>query len=129
MEAKRVVFPRFQFISNEDLIEILGESQKPQNIQKHLKKCFEGINKVKFRPNRGTDIALKREDITKLVSKEGEEIDLLKPIQPYKYEGKVEVWLQKLENHMKSSVKHVIAEGFRDFPEVGEGEDAADHLS
>jgi dynein heavy chain len=32
LEAKRNYFSRFFFLSNEDLIEILGESQKPKNI-------------------------------------------------------------------------------------------------
>ena len=50
LEAKRKFFSRFYFLSNEDLIEVLGDSQKPRNIQKHLKKCFDGVNKVNFRP-------------------------------------------------------------------------------
>ena len=42
-------FARFYFISNEDLIEILGDSQKPIRVQKHLKKIFEGINELSFK--------------------------------------------------------------------------------
>lgn len=64
LEAKRKYFSRFYFLSNEDLIEILGESQKPKNIQKHLKKCFEGINKVHFRAIRGADPEMHKDEIT-----------------------------------------------------------------
>ena len=32
LESKRKFFPRFFFLSNEDLIEILGDSQKPERI-------------------------------------------------------------------------------------------------
>ena len=42
MEAKRSVFPRFYFIGDDDLLEIIGQSQNPEVIQTHLKKLFQG---------------------------------------------------------------------------------------
>lgn len=132
LEEKRKIFSRFFFVSNEELIEILGDSQKPKSIQKHLKKCFEGINKVTFKavPKLKSDLnlAVKEEEITHLESKEGEKIELIKRIHPHEYDGRVEEWLWDLEQSMKESVRGVITDGLRDYPAVAI-EDAADDLS
>jgi dynein heavy chain 2 len=40
--------PRFYFIGDDDLLEILGQAKNPAVIQSHLKKLFQGINKVKL---------------------------------------------------------------------------------
>lgn len=43
LETKRHVFPRFYFISNDDLLEILANARRPELIQQHIKKLFENI--------------------------------------------------------------------------------------
>lgn len=48
LETKRQLFPRFYFISNDDMLEILGNSKKPQLIQVHLKKLFDNVNKIRI---------------------------------------------------------------------------------
>jgi dynein heavy chain 2 len=41
LEVKRVAFPRFYFLGDDDMLEILGQSTNPAIIQNHLKKLFQ----------------------------------------------------------------------------------------
>ena len=43
LESKRQAEPRFYFIGDDDLLELLGQASKPEIFQQHLKKMFMGI--------------------------------------------------------------------------------------
>lgn len=74
LEAKRKFFPRFYFLSNEDLLEIMGDSKKPLKVQAHLKKIFEGVNTLIFKHG--------ETEIVGAESKEGEQIEYTESIFP-----------------------------------------------
>lgn len=48
LENKRQLFPRFYFLSNDDVLEILGQSQNAEALQPHLKKCFDNIKSLRI---------------------------------------------------------------------------------
>ena len=48
LEWERVLFLRFYFIGDEDLLGIIGNSKNIDKLQKHFKKMFTGIVTVKL---------------------------------------------------------------------------------
>eukprot|EP00906_Rhabdomonas_costata_P002297 RCo003671 len=96
LETKRTAFPRFYFLSNEELLEILAETKDPLLVQPHMKKCFEGINRLRFEQNL---------DITAMYSAEGEEVPFVKSVNPADHSNSVEQWLTTVETVMIETVK------------------------
>ncbi len=99
LEEKRSSFPRFYFIGDDDLLQILGQATKPAVIQTHLKKLFAGIYNVAF------DAEEKR--IVAMNSIEGEVVPLKNKVQ---ITSQVESWLSQLAKEMKETLKRLSVE-------------------
>lgn len=95
LNKKRAKFPRFYFLSNEEMLAILSETKDPYLVQPYLKKCFQGINELVFTPDA---------EIVGMKSSMGETVDFNTKVIPKNYRGKVEEWLISIEEQMFESL-------------------------
>ncbi|XP_059095302.1 dynein axonemal heavy chain 3-like [Tigriopus californicus] len=118
LEKKRLFFPRFFFLSNDELLEILSETKDPLRVQPHVRKCFEGIDHLKFEADK-----FGNQDIVGMVSKDGEEVEFCSMVFPSDAKGMVEKWLLQVEKQMIASLKDVISRSTRSYLEDVRTED------
>jgi dynein heavy chain 1, cytosolic len=100
LEKERVSFPRFYFVGDEDLLEMIGNSNDTLRIAKHFKKMFAGLSGLVM-----DDETI----ISGFTSKEGEVVTLKKEISLAKT-PRINDWLALLENGMKATLAELLAE-------------------
>jgi len=99
LERERSTFPRFYFLGDEDLLEIIGNSSDALRVTKHLKKMFAGL--ASLETNSDNTI------ITAITSRDGETVPLSNPIVLADFR-KVNDWLASLENEMKTTLAQTL---------------------
>ncbi|KXS19215.1 hypothetical protein M427DRAFT_507867 [Gonapodya prolifera JEL478] len=102
LETKRQAFPRFYFLSNDDLLEVLGQGRDPNAIQGHLRKCFDNLVRLDLTqlPDQPFHFYAKG-----MFSAEGEYVPFQKSVS---IEGPVEEWLRDVEKTMKTNLRDLL---------------------
>ncbi|XP_012938795.1 cytoplasmic dynein 1 heavy chain 1 [Aplysia californica] len=113
LERERASFPRFYFVGDEDLLEIIGNSKNIPRLQKHFKKMFAGV----------ASIILNEDDshVTGLTSKEGEEVVFATPVSIAAH-PKINEWLTLVEKEMRVTLAKLLANAIQDMSAFRTGE-------
>ena len=95
LESKRKIFPRFYFVSDSTLLEILSHGSNPRAVQRHFQAgLFDGVDRLTFEAE--SNVA------THIVSKEGETVELRTPVAAT---GPAETWLAELVESMRETMR------------------------
>ena len=104
------MFPRFYFLSNDELIEILSKTRNVQAVQPHLKKCFDNIHKIEFTTAKHSN---------EMIAMQSGESEKVKFSQSVIAEGNVEFWMLKIESMMRKTIYDVTKKSLQEYPENG----------
>eukprot|EP00892_Ulva_mutabilis_P000668 jgi/Ulvmu1/10601/UM065_0057.1 len=99
LDVKRCAFPRFYFISDDELLSILGTSD-PTSVQEHMLKLFDNCASLRF--GRGN------KSVLGMISSEGEKLEFRQAVA---VEGAAETWMTHVEGEMKESLHQISKEG------------------
>ena len=107
LESKRKFFPRFFFLSDDQLLEILAQTKDPELVQKHINKCFEAINLLQFNED---------QEVVGMISPEKEIVPFIKSINVNEGEkkGNVERWLLEIESVMRDTLRKICKDALSD---------------
>ncbi|XP_014779882.1 dynein axonemal heavy chain 10 isoform X2 [Octopus bimaculoides] len=101
LDSKRNSFPRFFFISDDELLSILGSSE-PTCVQEHIIKMFDNIASLRFEiGSNGETLA------TAMISSEKEMMNFHHHIMA---EGRVEDWMTNVLNEMRTTNRLITKE-------------------
>jgi len=112
LERERVSFPRFYFVGDEDLLEIIGNSNESHRVAKHFKKMFAGISGVEVNDENA---------IIAITSKEGEKVELKREVSLIKL-PKINDWLSALDMSAKLTLAELLSEAVAVFESIFTGD-------
>lgn len=111
LETKRLAFPRFYFVSASDLLDILAKGNLPQEVAIHLPKLFDSVSRLKFEVKEGGEM-------TKVaIGMYSQQDEYVAFVNNCDCTGPVEVWLNRLVDTMRKTLRHLLGESVSSYEE------------
>ncbi|KAL9909718.1 dynein heavy chain at 62B [Glossina fuscipes fuscipes] len=107
LEKKRLFFPRFFFLSNDEMLEILSETKDPLRVLPHLSKCFEGVDSLEFDQTK---------NVLSMLSSDMELVPFVDIVSTAAAGGSVEKWLLGVESEMLKAVRDQMEKSYHHYP-------------
>ncbi|KAH8278084.1 hypothetical protein KR026_009737 [Drosophila bipectinata] len=105
---KRNSFPRFYFLGDDDLLELLGQASRDADvIQRHIRKLFPGCHSLSIRQTGDNPSEGQTYSIMAVHSAEGDELKLGQPVE---MKGDIEHWLNQLVTVVQDTLRDQIHE-------------------
>jgi dynein heavy chain len=115
LKAKKNIFPRFYFVSDVDLLDMLANGKNPPKIIPHLKNCYNALQNLIFVQN--DDGSTSSTVVDTMVEEDGERVALA---ESFTMEGEVEIYLNQLTLAMMRALKIKLFESLEKASSWGE---------
>jgi len=116
LDSKRKAYPRFYFVSINDLLDILSNGNSPIKINKHMSKIFQAIERLSLESGDDGE----RPTAIDMISCVG--FETVRFAEPLRLVGKVEVYLQDVIRQMNATLKEIASDSFKAYSTMEHGE-------
>jgi dynein heavy chain 1 len=107
LETQRAKFPRFYFVGDDDLLDVIGNGKLAVHVAKHLKKMFCGISSLDVDKENGTVIS----------AMGSPEFEVVPFVTPLDMDGvPVNEWLAMVESSMVTALRESIVSSCKSIP-------------
>lgn len=119
LERQRSLFPRFYFVGDDDLLDIIGNAKDVTKLQRHFRKLFAGVHSI--------TISDDGRQVVACASAEGEVLTLQEPVSLENQ--KINEWLTKLEKQVSFTLASILANCYKDLVKMKGSFKSDDYLA
>jgi dynein heavy chain len=106
LDQKKKIFPRFYFVSNVALLDMLANGTNPPKIMKYIGDCYDALTNLVFVEKDGVTST---KVVNEMIAKDKERLMMF---EEFTMEGEVETYLNNLTEAMRYTLKMKLLDGY-----------------